>query len=59
MHNSSQSCTNWAVGKFANSDTVWDKTTNIRHNQFYESKFLPPSSQPKLTRVLSLSGTSV
>jgi hypothetical protein len=52
MHDSSQSCcscTNWAVGKFANSDTVWDKTTNIRYNQFYESKFLPPLSQPKLT----------
>ena len=37
-YNSSKSCTNRAVGKFANSDTVWDKATNNRHSQFYESK---------------------
>jgi hypothetical protein len=42
MHNLSQSCNNWAWGKFANSDTVWDKANNIRYNQFYESKL--PSS---------------
>lgn len=51
FHNSSQSCTNWAVGKFTNSDKVWNKNANMQHWQFYESKFSPPVSQSQLYRV--------
>ncbi|RAQ66659.1 hypothetical protein AFCA_000187 [Aspergillus flavus] len=57
MHNSSQSCTNWAVGKFANSDIVWDKSTNIRHNQFYETEH--PFEGQTISRFFNVHMTSV